>query len=305
MTVKELKNALQGINEPIDRIAGFCDNYDQMFDHCEVRVNENTVEIDTDKDLFDPKNYQTVTESIAQILALPDEMDNHFVLYEGVDNHAETVQLTRDIRRVTVVNGTTGCGISLQGPQPSGILNQHCYLTKLFVNDERAKSLNQEFYDFLDELDITCDFMDSRETDEGIFVQFLADGVSSATVIALMAGTFKDVVFCCVPYDSSDEVINRLTNDHEGRCWGKYAAVYAPADDRRSITLNADSDYEYCIQDMVYAKAECDTEQEVEQFIAEHNPDKELGDIAVRFVSRYIEDPLDLILKPWPEDDYE
>ena len=43
MTVKELKSALQGINEPINRIAGFCDNYDQMFDHCEVRVNENTL----------------------------------------------------------------------------------------------------------------------------------------------------------------------------------------------------------------------------------------------------------------------
>ena len=206
MTVKELKNALLGISEPIDRIAGFCDNYDQMFDHCEVRVNENTVEIDTEKDLCKPMNFRPVTESIAQILALPDEMDNHIIFYMGEDNYDEIFVLTRDIRRVTVVNGTTGCGISLQGPQPSGILNQHCYLTKLFVNDERAKSLNQEFYDFLDELDITCDFMDSRETDEGIFVQFLADGVSSATVIALMAGTFKDVVFCRVPYDSSDEV---------------------------------------------------------------------------------------------------
>lgn len=230
-------------------------------------------------------------------------MDNHIILYEGVDNHAETVQLIRAIHRVTVVNGTTGCGISLQGPQPSGILNQHCYLTKLFVNDERAKSLNQEFYDFLDELDITCDFMDSRETDEGIFVQFLADGVSSATVIALMAGTFKDVVFCRVPFDSSDEVINRLTNDYEGSCWGKHAAVYVPADDRESV-INHEH-YKYCIQDMVYAKTECDTEQEAVQFIASHNPDKDLGDIAMRFVSRYIENPLDLILKPWPEDDYE
>lgn len=303
MTVKELKSVLQSINEPIDRIAGFCDKYDQMFEHCEVRVNENTIEIDTEKDLFKPEKFQPVAESIAQILALPVEMDDHSVLYDGVDNQAETVLLTRDIRKVTVVNGTTGCGISLQGPQPSGILNQHCYLTKLFVNDERAKSLNEMFYDFLDELDITCDFMDSRETDEGIFIDFVADGVSSASVIALMAGTFKDVVFCRVPFDSSDEVINRLTNDHEGRCWGKHAAVYVPADDRRSMI--PDEEYKYCIQDMVYAKRECNTEQEVEQFIAEHNPDKELGDIAVRFVSRYIDNPLDLILKPWPEDDYE
>ena len=56
---------------------------------------------------------------------------------------------------------------------------------------------------------------------------------------------------------------------------------------------------------MVYAKAECDTEQEEEQFIASHNPDKDLGDIAVRFVSRYIDNPLDLILKPLPGDESE
>ena len=303
MTVKELKNALQGISEPIDRIAGFCDNYDQMFEHCEVHVNENTVEIDTQKAFICPEDCQTVTESIAQILAMPAELDDHIVLYEGEDNQSETCLLTRDVRRVNVVSGTTGTGVSLQGPQPSGILNQHCYLTKLFVNDERAKSLNEMFYDFLDELDITCDFMDSRKTDEGIFIDFVADGVSSASVIALMAGTFKDVVFCRIPFASDNDEVYRLTNDVDGRYWGKRAAVYVPADDRSLITHN--EEYQYCIQDMVYAKRECDTEQEVEQFIAEHNPDKELGDIAVRFVSRYIDNPLDLILKPWPEDDYE
>ncbi len=305
MTVKELKNALQGISEPIDRIAGFCDNYDQMFDHCEVRVNENTVEIDTDKDLFKPENFQPVAESIARILALPDEMDNHIILYEGVDNHAETVQLIRAIHRVNVLQGATGTGIgiSLQGPQPSGVLNRRLYVTKLFVNDERAKSLNKEFGYLLDDMEATCDDAILEDRDNGVFIHVVTDEFSSASLIALMAGTFKDVIFCRVPFDSSDEEVYRLTNDHEGCYWSKRAAVFVPADDRRSMT--PDEKYKYCIQDMVYAKAECDTEQEVEQFIAEHNPDKELGDIAVRFVSRYIENPLDLILKPWPEDDYE
>ena len=302
MTVKEFKNALKGISEPIDRIAGFCNNYEQMFDHCEVRVNENTVEIDTQKDL-EPESCLTVTESIAQILALPAEKDDYAVLYEGVDNQAETCLLMREIRRVNVVQGSTGAGISLQGPQPSGILNQHGYLTKLFVNDERAKSLNEVFYDFLDELDFTCDFMDSRETDEGIFIDFVSDSVPSASLIALMAGTFKEVIFCRTPFASDKREICRLTNDHEGRYWSKRAAVFSPADDRRSVVENRD--YQYCIQDMVYAKGECDTEQEVEQFIAQHNPDEELGDIVVRIVSRYIDDPLDLILKPWPEDEHE
>lgn len=305
MTIKELKNALQGISEPIDRIAGFCDNYDQMFEHCEVRVNENTVEIDTDKDLFKPENFQPVAESIARILALPVEMDDHTVLYEGVDNHAETVQLIRAIHRVNALQGATGTGIgiSLQGPQPSGVLNRGLFVTKLFVNDERAKSLNEEFGYFLDDMEATCDDAILEDRDNGVFIHVVTDEFSSASLIALMAGTFKDVIFCRVPFDSSDEEVYRLTNDHEGRYWSKRAAVFVPADDRESV-INHEH-YKYCIQDMVYAKAECDTEQEVEQFIASHNPDKDLGDIAVRFVSRYIENPLDLILKPWPEDDYE
>ncbi len=303
MTVKEFKNALKGISEPIDRIAGFCDNYEQMFERCQVNVLEHAVHIDAFLDLFDPSIPPTVPEAIAEFLALPEDLDDYPVLYDGDDNQDENTILIRTIRKIVIISGSTGVGISLQGPQPSGVLNQHGYLTKLFVNDERAKSLNEVFYDFLDELDFTCDFMDSRETDEGIFIDFVSDSVTSASLIALMAGTFKEVIFCRTPFASDKREICRLTNDHEGRYWSKRAAVFSPADDRRSVVENRD--YQYCIQDMVYAKGECDTEQEVEQFIAQHNPDEELGDIVVRIVSRYIDDPLDLILKPWPEDEYE
>ena len=303
MTVKELKNALQGISEPIDRIAGFCDNYDQMFDHCQINVLEHTVQIDTIEDLFEPDSTPTIPEAFAEILALPEDLDNYIVAYEGEDNNAEHRLINRVIRKIAVIRGATGIGISLQGPQPNGMLNQGLYVTKLFVNDERAKSLNDEFCYFLEDMGATCDQAIIEERKEDLFIQVVTDEFSSVSLIALMAGTFNDVVFCRVPFDSSDEVINRLTNDHEGRCWGKHAAVYVPADDRRSMT--PDEEYKYCIQDMVYAKAECDTEQEMEQFIAQHNPDREMGDIAVRFVSRYIDNPLDLILKPWPEDEYE
>lgn len=303
MTVKELKNALQGISEPINRIAGFCDNYDQMFDHCEVRVNENTVEIDTDVDLFKPENATTVAESVVKILDLPANTDDYAVFYGGCDNHAETCQLIRAIRRVNVVQGATGTGISLQGPQPSGVLNRGLYVTKLFVNDERAKSLNEEFGYFLDDMEATCDDAILEDRDNGVFIHVVTDEFSSASLIALMAGTFKDVVFCRTPFVNCDEELYRLTNDREGRYWSKRAAVFVPADDRESV-INYEH-YKYCIQDMVYAKRECDAEQEAEQFIASHNPDKDLGDIAVRIVSRYIDNPLDLILKPWPEDEYE
>ena len=303
MTVKELKNALKSISEPIDRIAGFCDNYEQMFERCQINVLEHAVQIDTIEDLFEPDSTPTIPEAIAEILALPEDLDNYIVAYEGEDNNAEHRLINRVIRKIAVIRGATGIGISLQGPQPNGMLNQGLYVTKLFVNDERAKSLNDEFCYFLEDMDATCDQAIIEERKEDLFIQVVTDEFSSVSLIALMAGTFNDVVFCRVPFDSSDEVINRLTNDHEGRCWGKHAAVYVPADDRRSMT--PDEEYKYCIQDMVYDKEECNTKQEVEQFIAHHNPDEDLGDIVVRIVSRYIDDPLDLILKPWPEDEYE
>lgn len=303
MTVKELKNALKSISEPIDRIAGFCDNYDQMYNLCGVRVNENTVEIDTRVVLFATEDATTVAEAMARVLALPAEMDDYLVFYVGCDNHAENCQLIRDIRRINVVQGATGAGISLQGPPPSDVLNRGLYVTKLFVNDERAKSFNEPFCDFLDEMDATCDDAIIEDRENGVFIHVVTDEAMSVSLIALMAGTFKDVIFCRIPFACCDEEIYRLTNDHEGRYWSKRAAVYAPADDRYSIIQN--KDYRYCIQDMVYDKAECDTEQEVEQFIAEHNPDEELGDRVARIVSRYIDDPLDLILKPWPEDEHE
>ena len=296
MTVKELKKALKGISEPIDRIAGFCNNYDQMFSHCEVRVNWNTVKIGTDVDLFDPEDATTVAEAIAKILDLPAKTDDYTVFYEGCDNHDETVQLMRDVRRINVVQGATGIGISLQGPQPSGVLNRGLFVTKLFVNDERAKSLNEEFGYFLDDMEATCDDAILEDRENGVFIHVVTNEVSSASLIALIAGTFKDVVFCRTPFACRDEELYRLTNDREGRYWSKRAAVFVPADNRESV-INHEH-YKYCIQDMVYAKAGCDTEQEMEQFIAEHNPDEELGDKVVRIVSRYIDDPLDLILKP-------
>ena len=296
MTVKELKKALKGISEPIDRIAGFCNNYDQMFSHCEVRVNWNTVMIGTDVDLFDPEDATTVAEAIAKILDLPAKTDDYTVFYEGCDNHDETVQLMRDVRRINVVQGATGIGISLQGPQPSGVLNRGLFVTKLFVNDERAKSLNEEFGYFLDDMEATCDDAILEDRENGVFIHVVTNEVSSASLIALIAGTFKDVVFCRTPFACRDEELYRLTNDREGRYWSKRAAVFVPADNRESV-INHEH-YKYCIQDMVYAKAGCDTEQEMEQFIAEHNPDEELGDKVVRIVSRYIDDPLDLILKP-------
>ena len=42
---------------------------------------------------------------------------------------------------------------------------------------------------------------------------------------------------------------------------------------------------------------ECASKQEMEEFIASHNPDEAVGDIARRVTTRYVDDPLELILE--------
>ena len=48
MTLKELKELIKG--KRIDRIAGFCDSYEQMIDRCRLDVHNGSGVIDTSDD---------------------------------------------------------------------------------------------------------------------------------------------------------------------------------------------------------------------------------------------------------------
>lgn len=308
MILKELKSTLKAVDEPIDRIAGFCDNYEQMFSRCSVKVRDGdrTVLIDTTDVVDEENDCEVVPRCIANLLAMPAEIDDYHVVYSGFDSNEENVVESRSIGRVRLMRGASGVGVSMQGPVPCDWMDDELFVTKLFVNDSRARLSNDTFHAFIEEMNLTTDVYDLvRETSDGVYVKLITDATRSSSLIALMAGTFRNVVFCRTPLVSNEKVINRLTNDREGRYWGKHAAVFAPADTRDSIIFAEHSIYNYFIEDFPYAKVECDTVQEAEQYLARTQADPEVGDIALRIVSQYIDDPLDLILKPWPEDDHE
>ena len=51
MTLKELKELIKG--KRIDRIAGFCDSYEQMFERCRIDIQESEQRIYIDTYLDD------------------------------------------------------------------------------------------------------------------------------------------------------------------------------------------------------------------------------------------------------------
>lgn len=299
MTVKELKNALQGMSESIDRIAGFCDNYDQMFDRCEINVLEHFVQINVVEDLFEPQNIKSVPDSIAEFLALPEKVDDFIVIYEGSDNQDENTIMSRTIKKIVVVRGSTGVGISLQGSE-LGELDSDIYVTKIFIKGERINSLNSLFWDFVECNSTYKDGVYVEDVDDGVFIKFSSYEAQSSAIIAMLASIFKDMLFCHTPMIMNQEVSYRLTNDHEGECWGPFAAVFIPADNRDCKWSKCSN--VYVVDEMVYLKEECCTMEEVDEFLAKHNPDLRVGDMVARIVSRYIDSPQDLILKPCEDD---
>lgn len=295
MTVKELKKALQDISEPIDRIAGFCDDYDQMFERCQINFLEDAVQIDTIEDLFEPDSYPAVHETIAEILALPADLDGYAVQYEGDDNQDESSIVYRAIRRFAVMRGSTGVGISLQGSE-FGKLNPDICVTKIFIKGESAYSLNKLFWDFMKYNSTHRDGAFVKEVDDGVFIEFSSYEAPSSAIIAKLASMFNELLFCRTPMNINKDVSYRLTNDHKGQYWRPFAAVFIPADNRYSKWYKCDNVHE--LDELLYLKQECCSMAEADQFLAMHNPDLELGDMIVRIESRYIDNPLDLVLKP-------
>ena len=309
MTVKELKNALKGISEPIDRIAGFCDNYEQMFEACSIEVEtdfENSVTTVTIDGGFsvNSEEFIRVSEVIPQLLDLPDELDDCCVYYAGHDNKGESSGGIREIRKVTLINSPLGNGVSLRGPHSCNLLDDDLYLTMIYVNDKGALSLKESFDDLLKKLDVTRNnemfFFSERDNlfrceHDGVYIRIISNEITSSALITLLYNSFNDVFFCQTPLVGNDDAVDRLTNDIDHRYWAKYAIVVAPADDRDSI-ISFRNGWDRSIENLYFFRKECETQQEVDQFIAVHKPDLEVGDRVVRFINRYIDNPLDLIL---------
>lgn len=300
MKLKELKDIINGIGKPIDRISGFCDNYEHMFDRCTLKVEDPEVYLpkiwfETHDDVSN--NYSTVAEVMASLLNLSQDYDNHDIVYTGLDSQVGMAMVVRNVVSVKVFGSQGGTvGLSLQGRESMPYRDEDLFHTSIIIEDQRAKNLNDTFYDFLEQNLLKWDGGEFESLDEELYVEdrfdevyisFISDEHVVKSVVALLAGCFEGVFFSLTPLISED-CVERLTNDRTGKYYKKYMAVYYPAH------VN-DVDH-YVIAGTECCVAECDSRDEMERFISAHHPDELVGDFVQRVSSHYINNPLELIL---------
>lgn len=309
MTLKELKELIKG--KRIDRIAGFCDSYEQMIDRCRLDVHNGSVVIDTSDDGDNDDQFESVPKVIDQLLAMPSEYDDYPVLKSGFDNNIDNVMLVRQVISAMFKHSQSdGVGLCLLGREPLRFIDdddddddflysESMYHVVIIIEDPRAQKLNEKFTEFIhascnwpfDIERLDEDMMFFSYFDDATLLSFTTDEGTSANLIALISGSFNGVYFTRTPLNSSTDV-ERLSNDLEGKYFGPKKAViypaYIPDYNAPHLTEIASS--------TCYAK-ECATVSEMEQFIASHNPDEAVGDLVRRITTSYIDDPIDLIIE--------
>ncbi|MDY6294558.1 MAG: hypothetical protein SPL78_10755 [Bacteroidales bacterium] len=308
MTLKELKEIIKG--KRIDRVASFCKSYEQMFDRCRIDVHNGSIVIDTSDDGDNSDQFEPVPKVIDQLLAMPSEYDDYPILKSGFDNNNDNGLLVRQVICVRFEHSHSGgTGLKLLGRESLRFIDdvdddeflyyESVYHVEFIIEDPRAQKLNEKFTEFIhascnwpfDIERLDEDMMFLSYFDDATLLSFTTDEGTSANLIALISGSFNGVYFTRTPLNSSTDV-ERLSNDLEGKYFGPCQAVvypaYIPDYNAPHLTEIASS--------TCYAK-ECATVSEMEQFIASHNPDEAVGDLVRRITTRYIDDPITLILE--------
>ena len=93
MTLRELNNIIESIDVPIDRISGFCDQYEYMFDRCRVSVIKflDKVVIETfcdaeEESKMEEKGFYPVPLMIEKLKAEAKCHGDYIVKLDGRDN---------------------------------------------------------------------------------------------------------------------------------------------------------------------------------------------------------------------------
>lgn len=309
MTLKELKKMIEG--QRIDRIAGFCDSYEQMFDRCRVDVHNGSIVIDTGFDGDNDDLFEPVPKVIDQLHAIPNECDDYPVLKSGLDNENCNGHLFRHVSNTKLIPSDGGnVGLCLLGRESIKFVDDEDFLdmgdmyhVEIVIEDPRAKKLNGKFGEFLyancnwftpedSPFEENCDIYIGKDV---TFIDFIADEASSAALTALIAGAFEGAYFTRTLL-SKDVEVERISNDREGKYYKPYQAEIFPAYIPDEEIMNPNSGLTDIAGSACYVK-ECDSKEEMEQFIASHNHDKAVGDMVRRIITSYIDDPLKLILK--------
>lgn len=309
MTLKELKELIKG--KRIDRISGFCDSYEQMFERCRIESNNDSVMIDTFENDECDHSFIPVSEAIVKLLAINNELDDCPVVMLGLDNEKCNKVLVRNVSSAKFLPSAGGnVGLCLLGREPIRFVDDEDFLdlgdmyhVEIVIEDPKAKKLNEKFCEFLH---ANCNWFipnDDPQNDnwemyigkDVTFLDFITDESSSAALIALIAKVFDGAYFTRTLL-CKDANVERLSNDRKGKYYKHYQAIVFPAYIPDEEMMNPNSGLTDIADSGCFVK-ECASKDEMEQFIASHNPDEAVGDLVLRITTRYIDDPLTLILE--------
>ena len=131
MTLKELKEIIK--DKRIDRVAGFCNSYEQMFDRCCIdESRSDSVVIDTFEfeDEHDPR-FIPVSEAMTKLLEMSAKHDDDRVIMTGLDNNVSNEVLFRNVSCAKLIHRIIAGSLARRRPIAVGRDKIHELLVQL------------------------------------------------------------------------------------------------------------------------------------------------------------------------------
>ena len=183
MTLKELKTIVANINATNIRLGGFCDEYANLHDELQIKVDEQCQEVQIVNTEFPDHSLPVfgASETKARILSLPEAYDNYEVLLHGLENtttHEIHIKCIKKAVRLDDPINSQNAGLCLLGP----VRHLPYRVAIIFADTRKAWDLDIADSDYWDntygEVYVYDEFRTEQEREE--FIQSYADVIDES-----------------------------------------------------------------------------------------------------------------------------
>ena len=183
MTLKELKTIVANINATNIRVGGFCDEYSNLHDELQIKVDEQYQEVQiVNTEFFDHSlPVFGASETKARILSLPEAYDDYEVLLRGLENattHEIHIKCIWKAVRLDDPTDDLNAGLCLLGP----VRHLPYRVAIIFADTRKAWDLDIADSDYWDntygEAYVYDEFRTEQEREE--FIQSYANDIDES-----------------------------------------------------------------------------------------------------------------------------
>ena len=182
MTLKELKTIVANINATNIRVGGFCDEYSNLHDELQIKVDEQYQEVQiVNTEFFDNLPVFGASETKARILSLPEMYDDYEVLLYGLENattHEIHIKCIWKAVRLDDPTDNLNAGLCLLGP----VRHLPYRVAIIFADTRKAWDLDIADSDYWDntygEAYVYDEFRTEQEREE--FIQSYANDIDES-----------------------------------------------------------------------------------------------------------------------------